>query len=234
MNAIVLFLRRIVFGHKATSDHYIEFLRSKGARIGNNVKIYSPNQTHIDEQFPFMLSIGDNVNITSGVQILNHDYSWSVIKKKAGMVLGAVDSVEIGNNVFIGVGAIILMGSKIGDNCIIGAGSIVRGTIPSNSVAAGNPAKVICSLDTYTDKRMSKQYDEAANLVRCYRKSFGKNPPKEQLPAYFFLFEPRANMNNPVFLSRLRLTGNYADSLRVFESSTPLFDNYTDFLNSVQ
>ena len=54
--------------------------------------------------------------------------------------------VYIGNNVFIGMGATILMGADIGDNCIIGAGSVVKGTIPPNSVVAGNPARVICKL----------------------------------------------------------------------------------------
>ena len=49
----------------------------------------------------------------------------------------------IGNNVLIGNGSIILKGVKIGDNVVIGAGSIVTNDIPSNSLAFGNPAKVI-------------------------------------------------------------------------------------------
>ena len=47
------------------------------------------------------------------------------------------------------MGTIILAGSHVGDNVIIGAGSIVRGNIPGNSVVAGNPARVVYSLEEY-------------------------------------------------------------------------------------
>lgn len=46
----------------------------------------------------------------------------------------------------------VLKGVTIGDNCIIGIGSIVTKDIPANSVAIGNPAKVVCSLDEYFEK----------------------------------------------------------------------------------
>lgn len=51
--------------------------------------------------------------------------------------------VTIGNNVFIGAGAIVTKGVAIGDNSIVGAGSVVVQDIPSNVIAAGNPARVI-------------------------------------------------------------------------------------------
>lgn len=60
--------------------------------------------------------------------------------------------VYIGNNVFIGMGATILMGADIGDNCIIGAGSVVKGTIPPNSVVAGNPAEYSCAMKSHFRK----------------------------------------------------------------------------------
>ncbi|MCW8000049.1 maltose acetyltransferase, partial [Clostridium sp. cpc1] len=51
--------------------------------------------------------------------------------------------VIIGNNVWIGGGAIIMPGVKIGDNVVIGAGSVVIKNIPSNRVAYGNPCRVV-------------------------------------------------------------------------------------------
>lgn len=51
--------------------------------------------------------------------------------------------VHIGNNVWIGAGAIILPGVSIGDNTVIGAGSIVIKDIPANVVAVGSPCKVL-------------------------------------------------------------------------------------------
>lgn len=55
----------------------------------------------------------------------------------------ATAPVKIGRNVFIGAGSKILKGVTIGENSVIGAGSIVTRNIPSNVVAAGNPARVI-------------------------------------------------------------------------------------------
>ena len=54
--------------------------------------------------------------------------------------------IEVGNNVWIGGNVVVLPGVTIGDNVVIGAGSIVTKDIPSNSVAVGNPCKVIKEL----------------------------------------------------------------------------------------
>lgn len=54
-----------------------------------------------------------------------------------------VSPIKIGNGVFIGAGSTILKGVKIGDGTVIGAGSVVTKDIPSNSMAAGNPARVL-------------------------------------------------------------------------------------------
>ena len=87
------------------------------------------------------MTIGNDVQITDPVTILTHDYSWSVLKKKYGIIYGNQRKTVIGNNVFIGWGATILGGSHIGDNVIIGANSVVSGNVDSNSVYAGNPAR---------------------------------------------------------------------------------------------
>jgi len=54
--------------------------------------------------------------------------------------------VEIGDNVFVGMGVKILKGSTIGSDSVIGAGAVVTGDIPAGVVAAGNPARVIREL----------------------------------------------------------------------------------------
>jgi maltose O-acetyltransferase len=58
----------------------------------------------------------------------------------------AMAPVEIGDNVFVGMGARILKGASIGSDSVIGAGAVVTGTIPSGVIAAGNPARVIREL----------------------------------------------------------------------------------------
>ena len=64
MNFITHLIRKLIFGNKASSEDFLNSLRRKGAKIGTGVKIYSPNHTYIDEMFPYMLSIGNNVIIT--------------------------------------------------------------------------------------------------------------------------------------------------------------------------
>ena len=110
--------------------------------IGDNTVIYSPNYCVIDQTRPWMIEIGNNVSITTGVTILTHGYDWSVFKGMYGDVLGSAGRVKIGDNVFIGMHSTILKGVTIGDNCVIGAGSVVTKDIPSNSVAVGNPCRV--------------------------------------------------------------------------------------------
>ncbi len=60
--------------------------------------------------------------------------------------------VHIGNNVWVGAGAIILPGVNIGDNCVIGAGSVVTKDIPANTVAVGNPCRVLREIGEHDDK----------------------------------------------------------------------------------
>lgn len=57
--------------------------------------------------------------------------------------------VHIGRNVWVGAGAVILPGISIGDNCVIGAGSVVTKDIPANSVAVGNPCKVLREINEH-------------------------------------------------------------------------------------
>ncbi|MBR2716087.1 MAG: acyltransferase, partial [Ruminococcus sp.] len=74
-------LRNIILKEKADSKKYVAFLRKKGVEIGENVRFFSPSNTLIDMSAPWLISIGNNVNITHGVIIITHDYSWSVIKQ---------------------------------------------------------------------------------------------------------------------------------------------------------
>lgn len=63
--------------------------------------------------------------------------------------------VRIGNDVFVGAGTIILPGVDIGNRVIIGAGSVVTKSIPDNSLAVGNPVKVVGAYDEYLNKHKS-------------------------------------------------------------------------------
>ncbi len=106
--------------------------------------------------------------LTRGVVVLTHDYSKAVMKNFYGDDIGEGAETIIGNNVFVGMNSVILMGSHIGNNVIIGAGSIVHGTIPDNVVVAGNPARVICTLEEHYEKRKQRTSTEAIKCAQRY------------------------------------------------------------------
>ena len=89
------------------------------------------------------IEIGDNVLIGHSVVIatLNHDFN---PEKRANMT---PKRVKIGNNVWIGSNVTILPGVEIGEGAVIGAGSVVTKNVPQYSIAAGNPAKIIKTLN---------------------------------------------------------------------------------------
>jgi len=107
-------------------------------RLGNNVSI--GRRSFISAKGG--LTIGNNVLIAFDCVILTekHIYGPNITVWKSGF---ASAPVRIGNNVLVGTKAIIMPGVTIGDNVIIGAHSVVTKNIPSNTVAAGIPAKVI-------------------------------------------------------------------------------------------
>lgn len=115
-------LRKLIYREKSSGEKYIAYCkRGGGATIGNNVTVYSAKNTTIDETSLQHIFIGDNTQITAGVIILAHDYSYSVLGNIYGELPRQQRDTIIGKNVFIGMNSIILMGSNIGDNVIIGA-----------------------------------------------------------------------------------------------------------------
>lgn len=227
-------LRKFLMGYKADSSSFVKHLRKKGVRVGENVRFYAPSKTIIDTQNPYLLQIGNNVNITHGVIILTHDFAWSVIKKSPegkGRIIGCQRPVTIGNNVFIGMNAVICRGVTVGDNVIIGAGSIVTKNCDSDSVYAGNPAKKIMTLKEFIKKREEEQFEEAKVLAKMYKERFGVLPPKELFSEYFPLFcsAEEASMI-PAFRSQMSTCANYEETFRYMSENKPMFNNYDEFL----
>jgi maltose O-acetyltransferase len=95
------------------------------------------------------VEIGNDVLCAPYVQIYAAYHPTDPNLRLTGRELAA--PVKIGNNVWIGGGAIICPGVTIGDNTTIGAGSVVVKSIPANVVAAGNPCRVIRSVESETD-----------------------------------------------------------------------------------
>ncbi len=100
------------------------------------------------------IRIGDNCMIASGAYITDSD--WHDVYNR--IAFGKTDPIEIADNVWIGDSAIVCKGVSIGENSIIGAGAVVVNAIPSNCIAAGNPAQVVRHLDPDESFTTRKQW----------------------------------------------------------------------------
>lgn len=224
-------IKKIVYREKADSESYVAWLRKQGAKVGERVNVFVPTKTTIDMTRPWLIDIGDDVQITEGVTILTHGYDWSVLKKVYGEILGSSGGVVIGNNVFIGMNATILKGVHIGNNVIIGANSLVNKNIPDNVVVAGNPCRIIMTLDDYYQKRKESQISEARELVYKYRERYGKEPSPTVLREFFWLF---AKEELPTCYDEMQsLCGNYEDSMILLKKKEKEYKGIDDFLNRI-
>lgn len=107
----------IEIGENFYSNHNLVILDANKVKFGNNVFI-APN---------------------CGFYTAGHPLDYEARNKG----LEYAKPIEVGNNVWIGGNVVVLPGVSIGDNVVIGAGSVVTKDIPSNSVAVGNPCRVI-------------------------------------------------------------------------------------------
>lgn len=126
----------------------VKCIRDMGVNVGNNLHIYG-NVNFGTE--PWLITLGDNVHITDGVKFICHDGGTLLFRDRVPD-LEITAPIRLGNCVYVGNNVIFLPGVTIGDNVIIGAGAVVSKSIPSNSVVAGVPARVIKSADEYFEK----------------------------------------------------------------------------------
>lgn len=137
------------FIYRLRGEYTTEKLISMGMQVGKNFNRL--NGVILDPGHCWLIEIGDNVTMAPRVHVLCHDAS-----TKQFLDYTKIGRVIIGNNVFIGAESVILPGVTIGDNVVIGANSTVTYDIPENTVVAGSPAKVICSLDEYLEKEKKR------------------------------------------------------------------------------
>lgn len=214
-----------------TAKGYEKWLRENGVQIGYNLRLYNHSSIRFDISSQGLIRIGNNVSITADVCILTHDFCSSVFRKKYSDYLSGRSHVIIGDNVYIGQKAIILRGVTIGDNVIIGAGAVVTKDIPSNVVVAGVPAKVICSLDEYYQKRKTVAIAEAKQYARELYRYRGTKPTVEDFWEEFALFYHPDEGYPKSFVERIKrqqLPGELYE--RFLQTHKPIYPSFDAFL----
>jgi acetyltransferase-like isoleucine patch superfamily enzyme len=125
----------------------VAYARSIGVQVGENCHFVNLQPNTFGSE-PWMIKLGDHVEITSGVRFITHDGGMWVFRDKYPDI-DILAPILVGNNVFIGMNAILLPGVTIGDDCVIGAGAVVSRDVPSGTVAAGVPARPIKTIEAY-------------------------------------------------------------------------------------
>ena len=230
MNILNKILNRIK-PKKITSESLLESYRAKGVKIGKGTIAFSPKNILIDTTRPELVEIGDNVFLHYGTRILTHDWaSWCFVNYYNDFIPSS-GKVIIGNNVWFGENVTVLKGVTIGDNVIIGAGSIVNKNIPSNSVAVGVPAKVICTFEEYYAKRKQQYVNEAIQYANAILDS-GRVPTKLDFYDDYPCFVDAGNMHEYNYPYERVFT--HPEQLEAYKKHhKKVFNGFDDFMNEV-
>jgi maltose O-acetyltransferase len=120
-------------------------LRAQGMHIGKDV--WLPASTWIDNDYCFLISIGDHCGFGEECHILAHDAQMDEF-----LDAGRIGQVVIHPSCHIGARTVVLPGVEIGPRTIVGANSVVSQSLPPDTVCVGSPARVICTLEEYLQK----------------------------------------------------------------------------------
>lgn len=207
---------------------FIKYLRYKGIIIGENIKFYGGIKSFfIDLTRPSLIEIGSNVAFNRNFTLLTHDFVSKVFIHKFHDFLPSSGKVKIGNNVSFGQNCTVLKGVTIGDNSFIGYGAVVSKDIPANSVAVGAPAKVICTIDEFYEKRKKQCINEAFEYARSIKDRFNRMPEIKDFWEEFPLFL-NGNETHP----DLPIARQLDESYDVYKDNhKAVFNGFEDFLN---
>lgn len=207
---------------------YIQFLKYHGIFIGENTYI-APDSV-VDFTRPSLVSIGSNCYLNSGFILLTHDWVAGVMRHIYGEFLNSSGRVKIGNNVGTGYNVTILKGVSVGDNVFIAANSLVNKDIPSNCIVGGSPARVLCSLDEYRQKRLIQHEREAMDYARSIKERFHREPKVEEFYEEFSLFVDSENEDK---YSNLPIAKQLGEGYFLWKKSHKRkFKDFDDFIKS--
>lgn len=181
---------------KRSSMSYVKYLRSRGIQVGDGTYFQDPKFTEIDCTRPSLVTIGENCFFNKHVEFHTHDWVSHVFLHSGRDMVNSSGHITIGDNVAFGRHVIVLRNVTIGNDCFIGTNSIVTKSIPAGSVAVGNPARVIMSLEEYYVKRLAVREEEAFEFARSIVNRFNRKPIPADFREEFPLFVSGNEVDN--------------------------------------
>ncbi|CAN1599904.1 acyltransferase [Pseudomonas mediterranea] len=154
----------------------VSYAKKIGVNFAGEVTIYGSSYEMFSTE-PYLVTLGDNVFISIKAKFVCHDGSTLPFRKDIPD-LELAGEINVGDNVFIGMGALILPNVRIGNNCIVGANSVVTKDVADGTIVAGNPARAISLTKDFLEraqKRSLKIGDlHGDEKVLAYKKIFNK------------------------------------------------------------
>ena len=142
----------------------------------------------VDSKFwssePYLIAIGNNCQITSGVKMFTHGGGQILRDKYPDFDI--FGKINIGDYVYIGANAIIMPGVTIEDHVLVASGSVVTKSLRARGVYGGNPAKYICSIDEY-EKNNIKYNTSSKHLSGKDKKQLLLSLPSKQFVSKPFI-----------------------------------------------
>lgn len=231
MNIFLHIIRTLKYKYAITnSTRFICYLRKKGIQIGDDCFFQSPKTAVVDTTRPLLVEVGNHCYFLENFTLLTHDNVAKVFGPLKQDFIPSSGKVVIGNNVYFTRNCTVLKGVTIGDNCIIGYGSTVLKSIPANSVVAGTPAKVICSVDEYYERRKKESLNEAFDLVKTIYNKTGKRPTVEQMWEEFPFWLDGNKDDNRLRFSVKYQTRGFNDYWQKYHKAQ--FESFDDFIDA--
>lgn len=122
-------------------DLRIQLYRWMGITVGNHCFIGL--DTWLDDQFPELVVIEDDVTISFRVTVIVHDDAKRMDRTQAGAGDGTVAPVVLKRGCYLGAGSLLLPGVTVGEGAVVAAGAVVTRDVPAGTVVGGVPARVI-------------------------------------------------------------------------------------------
>ncbi|MBQ0753729.1 MAG: acyltransferase [Gammaproteobacteria bacterium] len=154
----------------------VAYARRIGVSVHPDLKIYGSSYAMFSAE-PYLVTLGRNVYVSVGVCFVCHDGSTLPFRKDIPD-LELAGEIIVGDNVFIGMGALILPGVVIGNNCIVGAHAVVTKSVKDGEIVAGNPARVVSNSSEFLERAKKRSLKighlTGKDKVFAYKNIFNK------------------------------------------------------------